>query len=106
MTEGERPAGKAFQDSYPDDLSHCYGCGRLNEHGLRLKSYWSGDETVLHVEFVSPTPLGVPLEVRGRVREITERKVIVGATVSAGGQTCARGEVVAVRMPERMMPHP
>jgi acyl-coenzyme A thioesterase PaaI-like protein len=37
---------KAFQDSYPDELSHCYGCGRLNEHGPKIKSYWEGDETV------------------------------------------------------------
>jgi acyl-coenzyme A thioesterase PaaI-like protein len=22
----------------------CYGCGRLNDHGLQIKSYWSGDE--------------------------------------------------------------
>ena len=36
----------AFQDYYPDHLSHCYGCGRLNEHGLQIKSYWDGDETV------------------------------------------------------------
>ncbi|MDY0149777.1 MAG: PaaI family thioesterase [Kiritimatiellia bacterium] len=35
----------AFQDSYPEDYSHCYGCGRLNAHGLQLKSYWDGDET-------------------------------------------------------------
>jgi len=37
---------KAFQDYYPDDLSHCYGCGRLNEYGHHIKSYWDGDETV------------------------------------------------------------
>lgn len=36
----------AFQDTYPDHLSHCYGCGRLNENGMRIKSYWDGDETV------------------------------------------------------------
>ena len=24
----------------------CYGCGRLNELGLQIKSYWSGDELV------------------------------------------------------------
>lgn len=35
-----------FQDYYPDPWSHCYGCGRLNEHGLQLKSSWDGDETV------------------------------------------------------------
>jgi len=37
---------KAFQDYYPEDVSHCYGCGRLNEQGHRIKSYWDGDETV------------------------------------------------------------
>lgn len=37
---------KAFQDYYPDDFSHCYGCGRLNEQGHHIKSYWDGQETV------------------------------------------------------------
>ena len=37
---------KAFQDYYPDDLSHCYGCGRLNEHRHQIKSFWDGEETV------------------------------------------------------------
>lgn len=36
----------AFQDHYPDDVAHCYGCGRLNEAGHQLKSFWDGDETV------------------------------------------------------------
>ncbi|MGD9253898.1 MAG: PaaI family thioesterase, partial [Holophagae bacterium] len=27
---------QAFQDYYPDQLAHCYGCGRLNEHGHQL----------------------------------------------------------------------
>ncbi|MDP7593055.1 MAG: PaaI family thioesterase [Litorilituus sp.] len=31
---------QAFQDCYPDELSHCYGCGNNNEHGHQLKSYW------------------------------------------------------------------
>ena len=37
---------KAVQDFYPDDHAHCYGCGRLNPHGLQLKTRWEGDETV------------------------------------------------------------
>ncbi|HFC12057.1 MAG TPA: PaaI family thioesterase [Anaerolineae bacterium] len=37
---------KAFQDFYDEATSHCYGCGRLNEHGLQIKTYWDGDETV------------------------------------------------------------
>lgn len=36
---------KAFQDYYPDELAHCYGCGRLNEHGHMLRSFWAGEFT-------------------------------------------------------------
>lgn len=149
---------KAFQDYYPDHLSHCYGCGRLNEHGLQIKSYWDGGETVcrfhpkpyhtalpgyiyggliaslidchstgsaaaaayraegrdmdslpplrfvtasLHVDYLRPTPLGDnPLLLRSQIKEIKGRKVVMTTTLSAAGQVCARGEVVAVRMPE------
>ena len=58
----------------------------------------------LHVEYIRPTPLGVPLEVRGKIKEVKGRKVVVSATVSAGGEICAKGEVVAVKMPENMKP--
>lgn len=37
---------RPVQDFYPDDIAYCYGCGRLNEHGLHLKSYWNGEEAV------------------------------------------------------------
>jgi len=43
MTSGE---GKCFQDYYDDDMNHCYGCGQLNEHGLRIQSRWEGEEAV------------------------------------------------------------
>ena len=35
---------KAFQDHW--EKNKCWGCGSSNEHGLHLKSYWSGDESV------------------------------------------------------------
>jgi acyl-coenzyme A thioesterase PaaI-like protein len=41
----DRPPS-SIQDFYPDDFAHCYGCGRLNPNGLKLKSRWDGDETV------------------------------------------------------------
>jgi acyl-coenzyme A thioesterase PaaI-like protein len=148
---------KAFQDYYPESVSHCYGCGRLNERGLRIQTYWEGEESVtryrprpehtaipgyvyggllaslvdchgtgtaaaamyqkdgrpmdslpayrfvtasLHVDYLAPTPLDVELEIRGRVKEIKGRRVVVEATVSADGQITVRGEVVAVQMPE------
>lgn len=37
---------KAIQDTYPDELSHCYGCGRLNPDGLQIKSVWNGNEAI------------------------------------------------------------
>ena len=49
----------AFQDYYPDDVSHCYGCGSLNEHGYQLKTYWDGDESVTRFNHV-PTTLRFP----------------------------------------------
>lgn len=152
---------KAFQDYYTDDFSHCYGCGRLNEHGLQIKSYWEGEESVarllpsekhiaipgfvyggliaslvdchstgtaaaaayqaegrdmdslpplrfvtasLKVDFLAPTPLGVELEIRAKVVELKGKKVVVEAKVLANDKICATGKVVAVRMPETMMP--
>ncbi|MGH7714263.1 MAG: PaaI family thioesterase [Gemmatimonadaceae bacterium] len=36
----------ALQDLYPDDYAHCYGCGRLNAHGLHVRSEWRDGEAV------------------------------------------------------------
>ncbi|MDM1044398.1 PaaI family thioesterase [Myroides sp. 1354] len=30
---------KAIQDLYPENLAHCYGCGKLNPAGHQLKTY-------------------------------------------------------------------
>ena len=153
---------KAFQDYYPDYFSHCYGCGRFNEHGLQIKSYWDGDEAVarflpkpyhtaipgfvyggliaslidchstgvaaaaayraegremdtepphryltasLHVDYLRPTPIERLLEVRATVKEIKGRKIVIASTVSADGEVCARGEVVAVQVPDHLIPN-
>ena len=152
---------KSFQDYYPDELAHCYGCGRLNEHGHRIKSYWDGDESVahflpkpyhiaipgyvyggllaslidchgtgtaaaalykaakeqhpnvepntrtltasLHVDYLKPTPLGVELEVRGKVKELKGRKVVIEEWILANGVITVRGELIAVQVPESMV---
>ena len=160
----------AFQDHYPHNVAHCYGCGHLNSHGHQIKTVWDGDETVthftpkpyhtsiigyayggliasliarigysalaevlidchstgsaaaamyrqagrdmdslpafrfvtgsLHVDYLKPTPIDGALEIRGRIKEIKGRKVVVETTVYAGGVATVRGEVVAVQMPE------
>jgi acyl-CoA thioesterase FadM len=58
----------------------------------------------LHVDYLLPTPLGVDLEIRGRVKQIKGRKVIVESTLSAEGSICARGEMIAVLIPEHLIP--
>jgi acyl-CoA thioesterase FadM len=53
------------------------------------------------VDYIRPTPIDVVLEVRARVKEVKARKVVVISTLSANGEICARGEVVAVQLPEK-----
>ncbi len=43
---GNKKMAKPIQDFYPDELAHCYGCGRLNPQGLQIKSYWDGTKAV------------------------------------------------------------
>ena len=158
----------AFQDCYPEELSHCYGCGKNNAEGHQLKSFWQhidkekmlASSTVAHympsdkytaipgfvyggmiaslidchgtgsaaamaylnqeremgslpalrfvtgalnVSYLAPTPQGVELELIGRFSEVKTRKVIVDITVSANNIICAKGQVIAVLMPESMI---
>jgi acyl-coenzyme A thioesterase PaaI-like protein len=151
---------KSFQDYYPDVMSHCYGCGSLNENGHQIKSYWDGEESVcyflpkpyhiaipgfvyggllaslidchgtgtaaaaayraeqrgmdsepafrfltasLHVDYLKPTPLGIGLEIRGKIKEVQGRKVVIEEWIVANGITTVRGEVVAVQVPDGLV---
>ena len=58
------PAMKAFQDTYPDELAHCFGCGRLNAEGHHLRSFWDGEETAARFT-PKPFHLAVPGFVNG-----------------------------------------
>lgn len=44
---------RPVQDFYPEDYAHCYGCGRLNDHGYQIKSLWDGKDAICHF---SPQP--------------------------------------------------
>jgi len=156
----------AIQDYYPDQWSHCYNCGRLNQQGHQFKSYWDeergetyatyypepyhiaipgyvyggliaslvdcmgtstataaayqaagrqmGDDhghkplgfvtASLHVDYLKPTPLGAPIDLRGTMKEIQGRKVVVEIRLSVEGEITARGEVIAVRVPDHWGP--
>ena len=55
---------KPLQDLYPDDFAHCYGCGRLNAHGFRVKSEWRNGEAVARFQ-PSPQHIALPGYVYG-----------------------------------------
>jgi acyl-coenzyme A thioesterase PaaI-like protein len=40
----------AIQNTYPEDFSHCFGCGRHNDTGHQLKTYADGDKTITRHE--------------------------------------------------------
>lgn len=54
----------------------------------------------LTVNFKAPTPMGVELELKGYLRKIEGRKVWVNLTLSAEGNVCATGEILAIRLKE------
>ena len=90
-------------------LIDCHGTGTAAAAAYRAQGREIGSEPPLRyvtaslkVDYLAPTPQGVELELRGSPVEVAKRKVIVEITVKAEGETCARGRVVAVRMPERM----
>lgn len=153
---------KAFQDCYPEEFAHCFGCGRLNEHGLKIKSYWEGEEGVcryepplqytggypgfvyggflcslidchssatasaaysramgfpeldgpffrfvtasLKIDFLKPTRIDKTLELRSRIVEMKDRKIVVSTVLSVEGDVCVKGEGVMVRIPENSAP--
>ena len=57
----------------------------------------------LHVDYLKPTPLGIELEIRGRVKEVKGRKVVIEEWIIANGEITVRGEVVAVEVPEKLV---
>ena len=149
---------EAFQDYYPDDYSHCYGCGRLNEHGHQIKSYWDGNESICHflpkkyhtggkkdilygglvaslmdchgagtaaaakvkeqeieikkgemprfvtaslkVDYLAPTPVNTELELRGKIKDISGRKVIVEVTLLSEQNVRAIGNLLFIQLKE------
>jgi len=57
----------------------------------------------LKVDYLKPTPMGVPLEIRGRAKELKGRKVVVESTLFANGVATVKSEVVAVQMPDTFL---
>jgi len=41
---------KAIQDTYADEISWCYGCGRLNKNGHHFRTGWDDEKTITYFE--------------------------------------------------------
>ncbi len=54
----------------------------------------------LKVDFIKPTPIDCTLELRGKIKELKGRKVIVNVDLIAKGIVCAKGEVIVVQVPD------
>lgn len=53
----------------------------------------------LTVNYLKPTPIDRPVELRATIRDCTDKKAVVACTLSVDGNVTAEGEVIAVRVP-------
>ena len=91
-------------------LIDCHGTGTAAAAAVREAGQLMDSKTdfrfltgSLHVDFLKPTPLGVTLEVRGKVKENKGRKIVIEEWIMANGVVTVRGEVVAVQVPENLI---
>ncbi|MCB0730679.1 MAG: PaaI family thioesterase [Ignavibacteriae bacterium] len=54
----------------------------------------------LKVDYLKPTPIDCTLELRGKIKEVKGRKVIVETVLFAKDEICAKGEVIVVQVPD------
>ncbi len=91
-------------------LIDCHGTGSAAAFAHRAEGREMGTEPALRyvtgslrVDYLKPTPLGGTLVLRGQRKSIRGRVVVVEISLYAEGVECARGEVAAVRIPERWL---
>jgi len=91
-------------------LIDCHGTGTAAAAAYRAENRTMDTEPAfryltasLHVDYLKPTPLGVTLEVRGKVKENKKRKVVIEEWIIAHGIVTVRGEVVAVQVPDQLI---
>lgn len=56
----------------------------------------------LNVTYLKPTPMGIELVLRARVKDITDKKAVVECDLWAGDEITVKGEIVAVRIKSRL----
>jgi acyl-coenzyme A thioesterase PaaI-like protein len=88
-------------------LIDCHGTGTAAAAAYRAEGRAMDTQPALRyvtaslkVDFLRPTPIGMELVLRARPTEVKGRKVTVEISVLADGEETARGQVVAVQMPD------
>ncbi len=88
-------------------LIDCHSAATASAAKLRDEGYSLGEHPLprfvtasLKVDYKKPTPMGKILELRGRVKEMKGRKIIVEVSLSAEDEIRAIGEVVLVQLRE------
>ena len=88
-------------------LIDCHGTGSASafyakENGIELKKYNAPRFVTgnLNVSYLKPTPLDRELTLKGKLKEIKGRKVVVAIEVFSDGVMTVKGEVIALLLPE------
>ncbi len=91
-------------------LIDCHGTGTAAAAGYRAEGRAMDSDpplryltASLHVDYLKPTPLGPTLEIRGRVKEVGNRKVVIEEWIVANGEITVRGQLVAVQVPDQLV---
>jgi acyl-CoA thioesterase FadM len=58
----------------------------------------------IKVDFLKPTPVNKPIQLRAIIKEMHEKKAVVSCSLYSEGEECARGEVLGVRVPANLQP--
>ena len=89
-------------------LIDCHSIGTAVAAAYQAEDRFPGSEPEimyvtgkLKVSYIKPTPMDIELELRAQVKELGERKAIISCSLNAEDETCAQGEVIAVRVGSR-----
>lgn len=83
---------------------HCV-CTAIANHYREEGRDMTGDPSIwcvtaaLDVSYLRPTPIDQEVVLRATVEERAGRKTVVRCTLHSGGEECARGRLVAIRVP-------
>jgi acyl-coenzyme A thioesterase PaaI-like protein len=113
-TEARFTPERRYSGGVPDNvyggmiasLLDCHGTASAAAFACRARGRTMGDDgppirfvtASLHVNFRKPTPLGEELLITGMLKSLEGRKAFISLSLSARGEECAQGEMIAVEL--------